>query len=141
MIRSLHILGLVLGIVLCGHSSGAHLAACALARTEIVKRALLVSGIYDLLAVRLSSRNAFMRLDETLEHEFSPLRHAARIHCPVTVAWAEKESAEFDRQSREFAAALHAPTLVGAGLDHFQIAETLADCNAPLGRAALAMLE
>ena len=128
-------------IVLCGHSSGAHLAACALGRTGLARKALLVSGIYDLLPVRLSSRNTFMHLDERLEHEFSPLRHAARIHCPVTVAWAEKESAEFVRQSREFAVALHAPTLVGAGLDHFQVAETLADCNAPLGRAALAMLE
>ena len=128
-------------VMLCGHSSGAHLAACALARTEIVKRALLVSGIYDLLAVRLSSRNAFMRLDETLEHEFSPLRHAARVRCPLTVAWAEKESDEFARQSREFAAALGAPMLVASGLDHFRIIETLADGASPLGHAALQLLE
>ena len=128
-------------IVLCGHSSGAHLAACALSRLDVVRKALLVSGLYDLRPVRLSSRNAFVRLDERLEHELSPLRHAASIRCPVTVAWAEKESTEFDRQSREFAAALDAPTLVGSGLDHFQIMGTLADCNAPVGRAALAMLE
>lgn len=128
-------------IVLCGHSSGAHLAACALARIDAVEKALVISGIYDLQAVRLSARNDYLRLDERLEHELSPIRHLARISCPVTVAWSAKDSAEFVRQSREFAAALGAPTLIGEGLDHFQIAETLADPASPLARAALAMLE
>ena len=59
----------------------------------------------------------------------------------MTVAWAERDSAEFARQSRSFAAALGAPTLIGRGLDHFRMAETLADPGSPLGRAALAMLE
>ncbi len=81
-----------------------------------------------------------MQLDERLEDEFSPIRHVERIACPVTVAWAEKESAEFARQSREFADKLGAPTIVGAGLNHFEIVETLADPSSPLGRAAVAML-
>ena len=38
-------------VFLCGHSSGAHLAACALTRIPSVKAALLVSGMYDLLPV------------------------------------------------------------------------------------------
>jgi arylformamidase len=127
-------------LVVCAHSSGAHLAACALTRTGVVDAALLVSGIYDLLPVRLSARNAYVRLDERLEDEYSPIRHLDRIGCPVTVAWAAKESAEFARQSREFAAALGAPTIVGAGLNHFEIIETLADPRSPLGRAAVTML-
>lgn len=128
-------------VVLCGHSSGAHLAACALTRVEGIARALLVSGLYDLLPVRLSVRNDYVKLDAELEQEFSPLRHRERIRCPVQVAWAEKDSAEFIRQSREFAAALRAPTHFGKGLDHFTLAETLADRASPLGAAALAMLE
>jgi arylformamidase len=127
-------------LVVCAHSSGAHLAACALTRIEAVDGALLVSGVYDLLPVRLSARNEYVRLDERLEDELSPLRHVERIRCPVTVAWAAKESAEFARQSREFAAALAAPTLIGGGLNHFEIIETLADPRSPLGRAATAML-
>lgn len=127
-------------IVLCGHSSGAHLAACALVRKPFVRKALLVSGIYDLLPVRLSSRNDYVRIDERLEHEYSPIRHIERIQCPVTVAWAEKESAEFFRQSKQFAEKLGAPALVGKGMNHFEIAETLADPRSPLGRAALNML-
>jgi arylformamidase len=132
-------------IVLCGHSSGSHLAACALTRTDGVKSALLVSGIYDLLPVRLSARNEYVRVDEKLEHEYSPIRHVDRIGCPVTVAWAEHEAAEFYRQSLEFSSALKrtgklAEAMVGKGLNHFEIIETLADPASPLGRAALNML-
>jgi arylformamidase len=127
-------------LVLVGHSSGAHLSACALTRVDFVAEALLVSGVYDLLPVRLSARNEYVRLDQQLEHEYSPIRHAGKIRCPVTVSWAEKEGAEFARQSREFAERLNAPTLVAAGLNHFEIIETLADPASPLGAAALKML-
>jgi arylformamidase len=127
-------------VVLCGHSSGAHLAGVALTRHSCIRRALLISGVYDLHPVRLSSRNDYVRLDERLEREYSPIRHTERIRCPVTVAWSEKESAEFYRQSQAFAERLGAPVLLGRGLNHFEILETLADPASPLGRAALNML-
>ena len=127
-------------IFLCGHSSGAHLAACALTRVDFINRALLVSGIYDLLPVRLSARNVYVRLDERLEDEYSPIRHTDRIRCPVTVAWAEKESAEFARQSREFAEKLQVPGHVGKSMNHFEIIETLADARSPLAKIALEMI-
>jgi arylformamidase len=127
-------------IVLCGHSSGGHLAACALMKKNFVREAMVVSGVYDLLPVRLSARNDYVRLDERLEHDYSPIRHVDKIRCPVTVAWAEKESAEFYRQSEEFATRLGAPTLIGEGLNHFEIAEALGDPDSPLGRSALALL-
>jgi arylformamidase len=127
-------------LVLVGHSSGAHLAACALTRLQGVSAALLVSGCYDLLPVRLSARNEYVRLDERLEDEYSPIRHAERIRCPVTIAWAETEGAEFARQSREFAERLKAPVIFGKGLNHFEIIETLADPASPLGSAAIKML-
>ncbi|HEX6267348.1 MAG TPA: alpha/beta fold hydrolase [Burkholderiales bacterium] len=127
-------------IVLCGHSSGGHLGGCAVTRLPFLKSALLVSGIYDLLPVRLSARNSYVRLDERLEHEYSPIRHIEKIRCPVTVSWAEHEAAEFARQSREFAARLGAPAIVGYGMNHFEIIETLADPRSPLGAAALQML-
>jgi arylformamidase len=128
-------------IALCGHSSGAHLAAFALTKLNFVKSGLLISGVYDLLPVRLSARNEYVRLDEKLEHDYSPIRHAGRIRCPVTVAWSEKEGAEFTRQSKEFAERLGAPTIIGKNLNHFEIVETLADARSPLGRAALNMLQ
>ena len=127
-------------VFLCGHSSGAHLAASALTRVACVRAALVVSGIYDLLPVRLSARNVYVRLDERLEHEYSPIRHTDRIRCPVTVAWAEKESAEFARQSREFAEKLKAPAHVGNRMNHFEIIETLANPRSPLAKTALEMI-
>jgi len=132
-------------LVLVGHSSGAHLSACALTRVDFVKEALLISGVYDLLPVRLSARNEYVRLDERLEDEYSPIRHAAKIRCPVTVAWSEKEGAEFTRQSREFASVLKNKNLLAEAmevknLNHFEIVETLADPTSLVGRAALNML-
>lgn len=133
-------------VVLCGHSSGGHLGACALTRLDFLGKALLVSGLYDLLPVRLSARNDYVRLDERMEDECSPIRHIDRIKCPVTVGWAEKESAEFYRQSREFASALERSgrlreAIEGKNLNHFEIIETMADPRSPLGRAALNMLQ
>ena len=127
-------------LALVGHSSGAHLSACALTRLPYISAALVISGIYDLLPVRLSARNDYVRLDERLEEDYSPIRHADTIRCPVTVAWSEKEGAEFDRQSREFAERLKAPAIMAKGLNHFEIVETLADPASLVGRAALNML-
>jgi arylformamidase len=127
-------------VVLCGHSSGAHLSAHALTQFGFIRKALLISGVYDLLPVRLSARNSYVRLDERLEQEYSPIRHVAAIRCPVTVAWGDGEAAEFVRQSKALAAALKCETLEGKGLNHFDILETMADPRAPLGRAALNML-
>jgi arylformamidase len=127
-------------LVLVGHSSGAHLSACALTRVSFLDAALLVSGVYDLEPVRLSSRNSYVRIDEGLEHEYSPIRHASRMACPVTVACGEKEGPEFFRQSKDLAGKLSTPLLVGEGLNHFEMVETLADRDSALSREALEML-
>jgi arylformamidase len=137
-----------------GHSSGGHLAGNVLVTdwvsefglpADIVKGGLCVSGMYDLKAVRLSARSAYVKFDDRIEHELSPQRHLARLRTPVVVAYAEHDSPEFQRQSREFAAALTRVgrlerLLVGAGLNHFEIPETLARRDGLLGRAALELM-
>ena len=128
-------------VVVCGHSSGGHLTACALTNLDFVRKALVISGVYDLLPVRLSARNDYVRLDERLEQQYSPIRHIERVRCPVTVGWAEHDNDEFRRQSQAFAERLGAPTLVGNGFNHFDFLETMADARSPLGRAALNMLQ
>jgi arylformamidase len=128
-------------VVVFGHSSGGHLTACALTRLDFVRKAMVVSGSYDLLPVRLSARNEYVRLDERLEHEYSPIRHADRIKAQVTVGWAEHDNNEFRRQSQAFAEKLGAPTLIGNGYNHFDFLETLGDPRSLLGRAALNMLQ
>ena len=126
--------------VLIGHSSGAHLSACALTKVSFVDAGLLVSGVYDLLPVRRSARNAYVRLDEKLEEEHSPIRHASRIACPVTVACGANEGPEFFRQSKELAERMSVPLMVGEGLNHFEMIETLANRDSALGRKALELL-
>ncbi len=138
-------------IFVSGHSSGGHLAA-AVATTDwkarfglpqdVVKGALCCSGIYDLEPVRLSARNDYVQLDVGLVETLSPIRHVANLRCPIGVGVGERESDEFKRQAREFAAVIArhgVPVEVfeGAGLNHFEIVTTLASPAGLLGRIAL----
>ena len=87
-----------------------------------------------------------MKFDDRIEHELSPQRHLDRLTAPVVVAYAANDSPEFQRQSREFADALRAigklrRLVVGDGLNHFEIPETLASADGLLGRAALELMQ
>jgi arylformamidase len=60
----------------------------------------------------------------------------------VIVAYGTLETPEFQRQSRDFAAAMQAAgkpvqLLVGEGYNHFEIIETLSNPYGLLGRAVL----
>ena len=74
-------------------------------------------------------------------HDFGIPVGGVLVNMRIDSSVVNSDSAEFVRQSRVFAAAISAPTLIGKGLDHFRMAETLGDPGSPLGRAALAMLE
>jgi arylformamidase len=137
-----------------GHSSGGHLTGNVLitdwARdfqlpADLVKGGLCMSGMYDLAPVRLSARSSYVKFDDRIERELSPIRHLARVRCPVVVAYGERDSPEFQRQSREWAEALRSvgrlrALVVGPGLNHFEMPELLADPSSPLGRATLTLL-
>ncbi|HTO12694.1 MAG TPA: alpha/beta hydrolase [Candidatus Binatia bacterium] len=142
-------------IYIGGHSSGGHLAANVLITdwatdfrlpADVVKGGLCTSGMYDLGPVRLSARSSYVKFDDRIEHELSPIRHLSRVRCPVVVAYGERDSPEFQRQSREFAEALRGigrlqRLVVGEGLNHFELPETLGDRHGLLGRATLTLLE
>jgi arylformamidase len=137
-------------IHLAGHSSGAHLAGCALVTRwseygvpdDVIAGGVCCSGMYELEPVRRSKRSAYVRFDDETVDELSALRHLERITMPVVLAYGTEESPEFQRQSRDFAAALDAAgknveLLVGEGYNHFEMAETLGNPYGLLGRAAL----
>ena len=138
-----------------GHSSGGHLAGNVLVTDwagdfglppGVVKGGLCVSGMYDLRAVRLSARSSYVKFDDRLEHELSPQRHLDRLTAPVVVAYGERDSPEFQRQSREFAEAVKQAgrlqrLVVAPDLNHFEIPETLARPDGLLGRAALELMQ
>lgn len=133
------------GVYLSGHSSGAHLAAAAMVRgwtDAVVQGAHLISGAYDLKPVLLSARSSYIELSPAEVHELSPERHVARMKSPVFVGYAEHDTDEFQRHSRDFAAALERAGWLSAvqrfaGVNHFEIMETFGDPHSPLVRAII----
>ena len=141
-------------LYVCGHSSGGHLAG-VVATTDwpkdyglpkdILKGAMLASGMYDLKPVRLSKRSKYVKFTDEIEQELSSQRHLDRLNCPVILAYGTFETPEFQRQARDMAAALKAAGkpvtfLVGEGYNHFEMLETLATPYGLLGRAVLEMM-
>ncbi len=137
-------------IWLSGHSSGGHLAGVLLTTDwqalgvpkDIIKGGVCCSGIFDLKPARLSARSSYVKFTDEIEHALSPQRHLDRLNAPVVVAYGTYETPEFQRQSRDFAAAVKAAgksveLLVAEGYNHFEIAETFANPYGLLGRAAL----
>jgi arylformamidase len=141
-------------IHLYGHSSGAHLAGVAMVTdwrgthelpADVIKTGLLCSGMYDLRPVRLSARSRYVKFTDDMEMALSTQRHIDRFRAPVVLAFGTLESPEFQRQSRDFAAALRCAgkrmeLLVGNHYNHFEIVETLASPYGLLGRAALTQI-
>lgn len=138
-----------------GHSSGGHLAAVLLTTDwrrlfdlpeDVIKGGLCVSGMYDLHPVLLSARSSYVELSREEAHALSPQRHLDLVRCPVTVAHGERESPEFVRHARDLAAALRATRYPSelipvAGLNHFEVVETLGRQDGLLLRAALRQMQ
>ena len=141
-------------LFVCGQSSGGHLAAVALTTdwrrefdlpADMVKGGMCVSGMYELAPVRLSKRSAYVAFDDATVERLSPVRHLDRLRAPLVVAYGTCETPEFQRQNREFAAAVAAAgkpvrLLVGEHYNHFELPETLANPYGLLGRAALELM-
>ena len=137
-----------------GQSSGGHLAAVALTTdwqcqfglpADIIKGGICISGMYDLTPVRLSARSRYVEFDDATIASLSPIRHLDRLHAPLVVAYGTRETPEFQRQNREFAAAVEAAgkkvrLLVGEHYNHFELPETLGNPYGLLGRAALDLM-
>jgi arylformamidase len=142
-------------LYLSGHSSGGHLAGVVLTTNweknfglpkDVIKGALCCSGMYDLKPVRMSARSNYVTFTDEAEQALSSQRHLELLNAPVIVTYGTLETPEFQRQSRDFAAAVKAAgkpveLLVGDGYNHFEMPETLANPYGLLGRAALAQMK
>jgi arylformamidase len=142
-------------IYVSGHSSGGHLAGVVLTTdwrkefglaADLVKGGLCCSGLFDLKPVRLSFRSSYVKFTDEIEQALSPQRHLDKLNAPLVLAYGTLETPEFQRQSRDFAAAVKAAgkpveLLVGEGYNHFEMPETLANPYGLLGRAVLAQMK
>ena len=113
---------------------------------DTLKAGLCCSGLFDLKAVRLSARSAYVKFTDEIEQALSSQRHLNNLNTPVIVAYGTLETPEFQRQSRDFAAAVKATgkpvdLLVGEGYNHFEMIETLANPYGLLGRAVLEQMK
>jgi arylformamidase len=138
-----------------GHSSGGHLCGVALTTdwqkdfglpADLIKGGLCMSGMYDLNAVRLSKRSAYIKFDDAMEAALSSERHIDRLRAPIMVSYGTNETPEFQRQNRDFAAAVKAAgkpveLIVAQDYNHFEMCESLGNPYGPNGRAALAMIK
>src|SRR5262245_8806194 len=97
-----------------GHSSGGHLAGVLLITDwqkdfglppNVIKGGVCASGMYDLKPVRLSARSSYVKFTDEMEEKLSTQRHLDRLNTPVGLVYGTAETPEFQRQSRDFAAA------------------------------------
>ena len=132
------------------HSSGSHLSACVLTDgwreeglpRDFCKGALLLSGMYDLAPVALSKRSSYVKFTDAMVEKLSSQRHLDGLNTSLVLAYGSCETPEFQRQTREFFAAVQASgkpaeLVVGDAYNHFELLETLANPYGLTGRALL----
>jgi arylformamidase len=137
-----------------GHSAGGHLCGVALVTDwqkdfglppDFVKGGLCMSGMYDLKPVRLSKRNGYVAFTDEMEQAMSSQRHLDLLRAPVIVTYGKNETPEFQRQNRDFAAAVKGAgkpveLIEAVGYNHFEMGESLGNPYGPNGRAALKLM-
>jgi arylformamidase len=141
-------------LYISSHSSGSQLGGVMVTTDwtrenlprNLIKGALLASGMYDLKPVRLSKRSLYVKFTDEMERDLSAQRHIAHLHTPLVLAHGTRETPEFQRQTRDFYAAVKAAgkpaeLIVGEGYNHFEFLETLANPYGLLGRAVLAQMK
>ena len=139
---------------IAGHSSGANLVGQCLmtdwkkdfgADADLVKSAVMISGLGDLEPVRLSFRNEKLNLTPQIVTQASLFHQKPHTRCPLLVAVGANETEDYLRQSRALAAywrALgnEAHLLELPGRHHFDAVLEWADPAGELFRASRAML-
>jgi len=138
-----------------GRSSGAHLTGVALVTDwekefglppDIIKGGVCSSGMFDLKAVRISKRSAFVKFTDEMEEAMSTQRHLDLLRAPVVLTYGTNETPEFQRQSRDFAAAAKAAgktveLIEAPNYNHFEMGESFGNPYGPSGRASLALMK
>jgi len=138
-----------------GRSSGAHLTGVALVTDwekafglppDIIKGGICSSGMFDLKAVRISKRSAFVKFTDEMEEAMSSQRHLDLLRAPVVLTYGTNETPEFQRQSRDFAAAANAAgksveLIEAPNYNHFEMGESFGNPYGPSGRASLALMK
>ena len=81
-----------------------------------------------------------------MEEALSAHRHLDRIHTPLVLVHGTLETPDFQRQTKDFYAAVRAigkpvQLVVGKGYNHFEVGESLGNPYGLMGRAAFEMMK
>lgn len=142
-------------LYLGGFSSGGHLCGVSLVTdwqkdfslpVNCIKGGLCMSGMYDLEPVRLSKRSDYVKFTDEMERAMSSQRHIDRLNTPLIVTYGTNDTPEFQRQARDFAAAVKAAgkpveLIQAANFGHQEMLESLGNPYGPNGRAALGLVQ
>lgn len=137
-------------VVVAGNSAGAHLAAMVSLTASAewtpppLRAAILVSGIFELEPLIGTSINDALRLDRAGARAVSPACLKVAGSTRALVCWGDNETAEFKRQSSDYALRLEAAGLGCqsfeiAGRNHFDVIFDLVDSTTPLGQTTLSL--
>jgi arylformamidase len=101
--------------------------------------------MYELAPVRLSWRRTHVNFTDAMVDAMSPQRHIDKLNAPIVVSYGSLETPDFQRQSRDFAAAVKGAgkpvqLIEGPNYTHSTMCESLGHPYGPNGRAALAMM-
>jgi arylformamidase len=107
-----------------------------------IRGGLCASGMYELAPVRLTARANYVKFTDDMVDKLSPVRHLDRLRAPLTVSYGTYETPEFQRQGRDFAAAMQTAgkpveLIVGDNYCHTELLETLCNPYGLLGAAVL----
>ena len=112
----------------------------------MVKGGLCMSGMYDMKPARLSKRSSYVKFTDEMEQAMSSQRQIDKLRAPIIVTYGTNETPEFQRQNRDFAAAVKAAgkpveLIEAPNFNHFEMCESLGNPYGPNGHAALKLMK
>jgi arylformamidase len=142
-------------IYVSGQSSGGHWVGVLMTTdwakdfgvpATVIKGGASGSGMYDLKPARLSKRSEFVKFTDETEDKLSGQRHIDKLVAPIALVYGSLETPDFQRQSRDFYAAVKAagkPATIAVmeGYNHFEVMESIGNPLSLFGRAALEIMK
>ena len=133
-----------------GHSAGGHLTAMVLAHdwakeglpTDLIKGAVVTSGVYDLDMVIEISVQEQVRMTSEIARQNNPFLHPPRVKCPLIVAVGGAEPKGWQQMSEDYfnyckQHGMPVEYLVEPDANHYTISEHLLDDARPITQAMI----
>ena len=140
-------------LYIAGHSAGGQLAAMLLTTkwnqfnmaTDVIKGVCAISGIYNLIPIRLSNIDETLNMDSEMALRNSPVQLSPASQYPLSIVVGSDETDEFLDQSSQLYISwkeiIPTELLQIPGLNHFSIVETMLDPGSRLHQVLRRLLD